>query len=182
MHTVRITCVIGNPKQSSRTRQVAEAVAAAAARAFIDAGLEPAVDTLEVSYLGPHLLGWGAPEAATAVQQLIDADLIVVASPVFKATYSGLLKLLFDQVGAGQLSGSLAVPVMVGAAPQHALAVETHLRPLLMEVGASCPTAGIFVLESTLDSLDEQLDTWAAVALPRLVVGVGLGRTQASPG
>lgn len=160
---VQVLAVVGNPKTGSRTREVAEAVA----RRLGDAALagpgvdDVVVDTMEVAPLGPELLGWGSPDAASAVGRMLDADLLVIASPVYKATYTGLLKLLFDQIGAGALGGRVAVPVMVGAGPHHAMAVDSHLRPLLVEVGAACPTAGLYVLDSTLDSLDEQLDPWA---------------------
>ena len=49
---------------------------------------------------------------------------------------------------------------MVGAAAEHALAVEVHLRPVLVELGASMPTCGLYVLESQLGDLDAVLDPW----------------------
>jgi FMN reductase len=175
---VDVLTIVGNPKVQSRTGVVAEAVASLF-------GTEPSasrmdvttnVETMEVAPLGPHLLGWGSSESQEALERLMSADILVVASPVFKATYTGLLKLLFDQVGAGALEGRVAIPVMVGAGPAHALAIETHLRPLLVEVGASCPTAGLYVLDSDLGALDAQLDTWAQrwvpVALGAAVAGL----------
>lgn len=174
-----ILVVVGNPKPASRTRAVGEAVAGRVAAAMkLGLSVDPRVDTLEVAEIGPNLLGWGDPAAAVAVERLMDADLLVVASPVFKATYTGLLKLLFDQVGAGQLRGTPAVPLMVGAGPHHAMAVDAHLRPLLVEVGASCPTAGLYVLDFELDVLDDTIETWTAAAAP-LIVGAMLGSATA---
>lgn len=149
-----VLAVVGNPKAGSRTATVATAVATAIAGDPAD------VELLEVAELGVDLLGWGAPPVTAAVARMCAARALVVASPVFKATYTGLLKLLADQIAAGQLGGVPAVPVMVGAAPQHALAVEVHLRPLLVELGASCPTPGLFVLERDLDRLDEVVEGW----------------------
>ena len=57
---------------------------------------------------------------------------------------------------------------MVGAAPEHALAVEVHLRPVLVELGASMPTRGLYVLESQLGDLDAVLDAWLVTARPQL--------------
>ena len=159
--TVQVLAVVGNPKTGSRTREVAEAVAARLADTT-SAVADISIDTMELAPLGPDLLGWGSPEAGAAVARLLEADVLVVASPVYKATYTGLLKLLFDQVGAGALGGRVAIPLMVGAGPHHAMAVDSHLRPLLVEVGASCPTAGLYVIDSTLDTFDAQLDPWAA--------------------
>ncbi len=57
---------------------------------------------------------------------------------------------------------------MVGGAPIHHLAPEVHLRPLLVELGASCPTQGLFVLESQLDDLDTVIEAWLERAGPVL--------------
>jgi FMN reductase len=51
------------------------------------------------------------------------------------------------------LAGILAVPAMMGGAPQHALAVEHGLRPLLSELGATCATPGLYVLESQAEEI-----------------------------
>lgn len=158
-----VLVVVGNPKPLSKTRGVGEAVADTIVSLLAEAGVDAAVETLEVTELGSDLLGWGSPKVAAAVEAMVDASVLVVASPVYKATYTGLLKLLLDQVSAGQLAGTPTVPVMVGGSPQHAMAVDSHLRPLLVELGASCPTAGLYVLESTLDSFTDQLGAWASV-------------------
>jgi len=69
--------------------------------------------------------------------------MLVVASPTYKATYTGLLELFLDGYGPAPLAGVEAVPLMVGAAPHHALAVDVHLTPLLLELGASVPAAAL---------------------------------------
>ena len=51
---------------------------------------------------------------------------------------------------------------MLGGAPIHMLAVDTHLHPLLLEIGASCPTRGLFILESELEQLDAVVESWRA--------------------
>ncbi|MEX5633427.1 NADPH-dependent FMN reductase [Parafrankia sp. FMc2] len=156
----RILSVVGNPKPKSRTRSVAEAVADQVAAAF-PADVEAVSEVIEVSELGPGLLGWGDPAVKAAVTSMKTADVLIVATPTYKATYTGLLKLLLDQVGQGELAGVPTVPVLVAGAPEHALALEVHLRPLLVEIGASCPTRGVFVLDSALAELPTQLDAWA---------------------
>jgi FMN reductase len=71
------------------------------------------------------------------------------------------------------LAGTVAVPLMTGAAPIHALAPEVHLRPLLTELGASVPTRGLYLVESSFDDLPAAIAPWAEEALPVL------GRTLA---
>ena len=63
---------------------------------------------------------------------------MVVASPTYKATYTGLLKSFLDRYGNNALAATTCVPLMTGAAPIHALAPEAYLRPLLVELGAAC--------------------------------------------
>jgi FMN reductase len=155
----RTTVVVGNPKVRSRTSAAAAEVASFVADRL---GATPATTTIELPDLGSGLLGWGDPAVGEALAATKDADLLVVASPTYKATYTGLLKLFLDQIGADELAGVVTVPVMVGASPAHALAVETHLRPVLVELGATMPTRGLYLQESALAELElaAVLDAW----------------------
>ena len=166
-----ITVVVGNPKAKSRTLGVAEAVAAAAASA---AGLPADTPTtiIELSDLGPQLFDWSSPAVRAAADTLSASSLAVIATPVYKATYTGLLKSFLDWFGTTGLAGVTAVPVMVGAGAAHALAVEVHLRPLLVEIGATIPTRGLFVLEQELDALPDTITAWLAQAGPLLAASV----------
>jgi FMN reductase len=157
---VNVVVVVGNPKQGSRTRQAAELVAEHLTGA-------PPATVIEVAELGPALLGWGDPVVDEARQAVKDADLAVFASPTFKATYTGLLKLFLDHFGAGELEGTPAVALMLGASERHALAAELTLKPVLSEIGASCPTPALFLLDTAWDS-GPVLDAWLASARPLL--------------
>ena len=55
---------------------------------------------------------------------------------------------------------------MTGAAPIHALAPEVHLRPLLVELGSSAPTRGLYITEQQFEDLDHVIGSWAATARP----------------
>ena len=61
-----------------------------------------------------------------------------------------MLKLFLDRFSVGQLAG-VAVPLMLGAGPTHALAPEIGLRPLLTHLGALVPTTGLYVLDKQYD-------------------------------
>ncbi len=164
MSTVGI--VVGNPKARSRTRGVAEAVAAAAADAAGLAGAEWTV--VDLAELGPQLFDWSSVAVRDAVDRICATSLTVVASPTYKASYTGLLKAFLDWFSATDLLGVTVVPVMVGAGLQHALAVEVHLRPVLVELGASLPTRGLYVTEDQLGELDDVVATWVREARPSL--------------
>jgi len=162
--------VVGNPKPRSRTLEAAEAVATAAADA---AGLSAAPRfTLDLADLGPDLFDWSAARVRDAVDAVRRCTLAVVASPTYKASYTGLLKAFLDWFGTTDLVGVTVVPLMVGAGAHHALAVEVHLRPVLVELGASVPTRGLYVTEDLLVTLDDVLASWSAEAGPRLRAAV----------
>jgi FMN reductase len=162
--------VVGNPKPRSRTLTVAEVVANAAAGA---AGLAEADrTTVDLAELGPQLFDWSSSAVRAAVDAIRTSTLVVVASPTYKASYTGLLKSFLDWFSTTDFDGVTVVPVMVGAGPQHMLAVETHLRPVLVELGAILPTRGLYVTEDHLDALDDVVGGWLLEAGPRLRASV----------
>lgn len=173
---MKITAIVGNPRSRSKTYGVAEElVRQLAARLGADGGTADA-EIVDLAEYAPALLEWGAPGVGRIVQRVSESDVAVFVSPTYKATYTGLLKLFVDQLPMDALSGVAAIPVMVGAAPQHSLAVEAYLRPLLVEVGAVCPTRGLYVIDSQIDRLPETVGGWyetSAKALRNAVLGKG---------
>ncbi|MDW4907313.1 NAD(P)H-dependent oxidoreductase [Streptomyces sp. ADMS] len=150
---MKAIAVVGNPKAGSRTRDAAERLAAAL-------GLD--CEVIEITSLGAALLSWGDPDITAAVQQVQSADIVIAASPTYKGTYTGLLKLFLDQFPtATGLAGQVALPLMLGAGPAHALAPELTLKPVLVELGATCPAQGFYQLDSTYRT-DDSLARWAA--------------------
>lgn len=146
------TVVVGNPKPNSRTLDAARRVAASISDASVDT-------VVDVIILGPGLLGWGDDDVAAAVDAVRGSDLVVVASPIFKATYTGVLKLFLDQFATGDgLRGVVAVPVMLGAGPAHALAPELLLKPVLVELGAVTSAPGLYLLDSSYATYDRIAD------------------------
>ena len=158
--TARVAVVVGNPKPSSRTLDAARYVA----RAVTGREADLVVDVVE---LGTRLLDWSDPEVSRLVAEVGDADLVVVASPTYKATYTGLLKLFLDRFAGGTGLTGAAVPLMLGAGPTHALAPEVFLRPLLTELGAIVPVRGLYVLDSQHDR-PEAYAEWLTTARPAL--------------
>jgi len=71
------------------------------------------------------------PAIAAAVAQVFDADAIVVGTPVYKAAYSGVLKLFLDLLPQDGLAGKLVLPLATGGSQSHMLALDYALRPVL---------------------------------------------------
>jgi FMN reductase len=152
----RVVVVVGNPKAASRTTTVADAVAE---RLRGELGDGTTVDTIELAELAAELFVPDSQLCQAAAEQVITADALVVATPVYKATYTGLLKAFLDRLATGRLSGLPCAAVMLGGSPAHSLAVEVHLRPLLAELGAST-LPGCYLTEADLDHLDDAVDVW----------------------
>lgn len=163
--------VVGNPRPGSRTQGLARTVLGTLSQALWSA--EPATGaTLDLAELSESLgapLGADVPERwSEPLARLHSASLLVVATPVYKGSYSGLLKAFLDQVDGGALAGTVAVPVVAPGSPAHTLAADVHLRPLLVELGASVPTRSLVVLAQDLAAPQAAVDSWLAAELPVL--------------
>ena len=152
-----IVTVVGNPRPTSRTHELARTLARELAR---ELGAEPAVD-VDLAELGAGVLDPDDKRAQAAVDAVLGGDVLVIASPTYKATYSGLLKAFLDRLGTGALGGASAVPILLGGAPNHQLAVDVHFVPLLLELGARVPARGLFVLETDVPQFDDTAERWA---------------------
>jgi len=166
--------VVGNPKRQSRTLALAQQIATAAADA---AGLggDPTL-TVDLAEMGPQLFDPSSPVVQETVEGIRSCALVIVASPTYKASYTGLLKSFLDWFGNTSLEGVTVVPVMTGAGAHHALAVEVHLRPVLVELGATLPTRGLYVTEGELPHADEVIAGWLTSAAPSLRRSVAAAR------
>ena len=80
-------------------------------------GTEPATQ-IDLAEIGVPLFRSGDETVSEAVAAISDCNFLVVASPVVRGSYSGLLKLFLDRVPAGALARVTAVPLMVGSDPQ----------------------------------------------------------------
>ncbi|MDT7782904.1 MAG: reductase [Pseudonocardiales bacterium] len=151
----QIGVLVGNPRPASRTLQAALALREALASTLGVPVEGPVVDAAELAaavFTSPGTI-------KAALETLGQADVLVVATPTYKAAYTGLLKAVLDQAPSGWLRGKIAVPLQIAASDKHALAVEVHLRPVLAELGALVPQA-LFLNEAALpaDVTDFDLD------------------------
>lgn len=160
-----VSIVVGNPKPNSRTFRAAELVAERLTGKAPD-------DRIDLATFGPALLDRSDPDVAAAKATVLGSDLVVVASPTYKGSYTGLLKVFLDRFGADELAGVTAVPVMLGGDLRHSLAVEHALRPVLVEIGATCPTRGLFLVDSAYDD-PAVLDAWAQLAARQVAATAG---------
>jgi len=158
-----IAVITGNPRPQSRTHNVALAAADALAAEITPRPGRLAIDLAEHA---ARLFDWSDPALTRLNEEVAVSDIAIFASPTYKASYTGMLKTFLDRYGSNGLAGVVAVPVMTGGWPGHLLAVEVHLRPVLVELGATVPARGLYVTEPELPELDAVVAKWAATATP----------------
>jgi FMN reductase len=151
----RVVALVGDPRGHSPTATLASAVAVRLAREVVGG------DRPDSAWKLIELSGWTHDRSVHDwLTQVGEADLLVVASPVRRASFTGLLKSFLDLLPDGALQGSVAIPVMVSETNRNSLAVDVHLRPVLHDLGASCPTASLFALESRLTNSASICASW----------------------
>lgn len=98
------------------------------------------------------LLGAGTTDAAIA--QAVDAvgaaSLVIVGTPIYKAAYSGLLKVFLDLLPPDALRGKTVLPLATGGSTAHLLALDYALKPVLSALGARHVLDGVFATDAQL--------------------------------
>ncbi len=156
-HSLKVSVVVGNPKAHSRTRTVAEAlVPALLAENSYD------VEVIELADIADELFEWGSEKVTAAKESVAASDLVIFATPTYKASYTGLLKAFLDQYGTDGLKGVVAIPVFTGGDLTHSLAPQVTLAPLLLELGAAIPGRGLYFVIDNLPQLDDFIKQAAA--------------------
>lgn len=125
--------VNGSPSTKSKTHALAAAgLELAGGGTLID------VSTLDAEAL---LLRREHASVQGAIDAIAGADVLILATPVYRATYSGLLKVVLDQLPTDALRGTAAVLAATAASPAHFLALDTGLRAAVASLaGWSVPT------------------------------------------
>jgi FMN reductase len=143
--TPNVVAIVGNPRRDSRTLKLATGIADGIAPQL---GKEPALAIDLVDQ--PLENGSFDPQLNEIVRS---AQVIIAASPTVMGSYAGLLKIFFDGLPEAALIDKTAIPLMIARQARHAMAADVHLRPALLELGATCPTPSLVALESELASL-----------------------------
>lgn len=93
-------------------------------------------------------------ESFSLVEQ---AQGIVVATPIYKAAYSGVLKSYLDLVPQNAFAGKVILPIATGGSPAHFLALDYALKPVLAALGATHILSGVYLQDSQFQTVDGQV-------------------------
>lgn len=171
--TVRIVGVTGSLRAPSKTITLVEEIVAQLARQ-----LPAQVELIKVNELGPSFAGAlsrgeVAPEVEAALISIETADVLVVASPVYRASFTGLFKHLFDFVDQYSLVDTPVLLAATGGSERHALILEHQFRPLFSFFQALTLPVGVYAHDS--DFTDYQISS------PRLLDRITQAVTKSLP-
>ena len=186
-----VLLIAGSPSERSRTAALLEATG----QRLESRGVQ--VQRLRVRDLNPQALllaDFGHPSVLAAQEQVAQASVLVVATPVYKAAYSGILKVFLDLLPQTALKGKTVLPLATGGSPHHMLALDYALRPVLQSLGAKHILPGIYATDAQVivtsegtykvadgigSRLDEAVDT---LVVENLIQGLSnAGRFQSVP-
>jgi FMN reductase len=140
-----ILLIAGSPSEPSRSAALLDAVAERLQLRH------RAVERLNVRDLPPQALllaDTGHTSIAAAAAQVARAQALVVATPVYKAAYSGLLKVFLDLLPQTALKGKVVLPLATGGSPHHMLALDYALRPVLQALAARHILPGVYATDA----------------------------------
>jgi len=124
------------------------------------------------------LTGFPSTELAAAEDAVAAADGLIVVTPVFSASYSGLFKTFFDVLETGALDGKPVLVAATAGTPRHSLVLEHALRPLFAYLHAVVVPTGVFA--ATGDFGDAGLADRIARAAGELALLAGGGSRRVS--
>ena len=141
-----VLLIAGSPSEQSRSTALLDSVSQ---RLALHGGV--AIERLHIRELSaPALLlaDWAHPAVVRAIDQVARAKAIVVATPVYKAAYSGVLKVFLDLLPQTAMKEKTVLPLATGGSPHHMLALDYALRPVLQSLSARHILPGVYATDS----------------------------------
>lgn len=177
----RVVAVSGSLHEPSKTTALLRAIADAVAQRT-----DAEVQVIELTVIGPSLAGALRREdlPAHVEEQLVaieQADLLIVGSPVYRASFTGLFKHLFDFVGQYELVGKPVLLAATGGGERHALMIEHQLRPLFAFFQALTLPVGVYASNTDFDGYrvnSDVLEARITLAADRALPLVGYAATR----
>lgn len=145
--TFKFVGFAGSSSRPSRTRNLVEAITYTAAKRIGATATIYDLNEIHPS-LGSTLEPSKAPaDLAALIEAITNADALIVGSPVYKGTYTGLFKHLFDLIEPKALKDKPVVLSATGGSERHALVLDHGLRPLFAFFSADIVATGVYATE-----------------------------------
>jgi len=135
MSSRKLGVISAGLRQPSSTRLLADRLAEAAVKALGKQGVEASTTVVELrdhahDLTNNLLTGFPSATLRGVIDTVLEADGLIVVSPIFNASYSGLFKTFFDVLDADSLAGKPVLIAATGGTARHSLALEHALRPM----------------------------------------------------
>lgn len=111
---------------------------------------------------------FSSKEIAKANAAVAESELLFILTPIFKASYSGVLKTYLDLIPQKGLENKTVVPIAIGGSIGHLLAIEYALKPVLSVLGATTISNTVFILDQLVEVLENGKYRMHDTALERL--------------
>lgn len=173
-----ILAITGNPTSPSRTQALVE---------YTNQLLQQqgfSTETIVVRDFSAEALVYGqynSPALEPIKAKLEQADGVIVATPIYKASYTGLLKAFLDLLPQRAFEGKVVLPIATGGTIAHLLAVDYALKPVLSELKARHVLGGVYAVDKQLElqsdgtlRVDEETEQRLRKAVDDLVEAVNL--------
>ena len=146
-----VVAISGSPAAESRSRFLMQSIATHLKSADISVD-EVLLDAIPAQ----HLFSISGPseQVADAIVAVARADAILVATPVYKAAYSGLLKSFLDLLPQTAFADKVVLPIATAGSSAHLLALEYALKPVLSALGARFVLGGTYAVDTDLPRID----------------------------
>ena len=157
MNPFHIAVITAGVTQPSSTRLLADRLAESTVRAL--APREVVVEVVDVRDVAHDLTnnvltGFASPDLQVRLDAIAEADAVIVATPVYAASYSGLFKMLIDVLPKDTLRDTPVLLGATGGTARHSLAIDHALRPLFAHLGALVAPVAVFAASEDWGSVD----------------------------
>jgi len=146
-----IVIISGSPTPGSRLNGIIEHVE----KNWVGKGIEvghirvadlPAEALLHANFKNESILA--------ALARVEAASGVVIASPVYKASYTGILKAFLDLLPQTGLKGKVTLPLFIGGTIAHLLSLDYALKPVLSVLGSRNILGGVFAIDQWVQRLE----------------------------
>jgi FMN reductase len=178
----KILAIAGSPTHPSRTYELLEQAAKRLTAAGFDVDIVSARDVpAEDLVFGK----WDSPALEPIKAMLAAADGVIISTPIYKASYTGLLKAFLDLWPQKALAGKVVLPLATAGTIAHLLAIEYSLKPVLAELGARHINSTVYAVDKQIQRqedgsfvLDEEIEQRLNDSVGEMIDGLKLSRNS----
>ncbi|MBB6633669.1 NADPH-dependent FMN reductase [Cohnella thailandensis] len=154
----KVVILIGSPSAKSRLNGVVDRIASRLGTSDLEVSVISVRDLPAEDLL---LANFGSEAIQAANKVVAEADAVVIATPVYKASFPGVLKAYIDLLPQKGLENKIVLPIAIGGTIAHLLSIDFAMKPVLSTMAPRNILAGVFVIDSQVTWNDDGTATLA---------------------